>query len=161
MARHIFVLFNCSVMAKPCPSPSNWAYCITYLRQKKSGRVASFQSTQKRLLAVVNALKEMQIEHKPFDDILKRYDSPGTLFYLDPPYISNKLDGDAYRIEMLPEQHVLMLDLARKAQGKVAISGYDNSLYSKMLGDWRIERKETRTTAKGRGKRVEVLWMNY
>lgn len=38
------------------------------------------------LEAVHDRLSGVVIERLPFDDLLSRYDSPATLFYLDPPY---------------------------------------------------------------------------
>ncbi|WP_291209047.1 DNA adenine methylase [Hyphomonas sp.] len=38
------------------------------------------------LEAVHERLAGVVIEHLPFDELIRRYDRPGTLFYLDPPY---------------------------------------------------------------------------
>jgi DNA adenine methylase len=45
---------------------------------------ALIEDSHKRLVRV-------QIENLPYEDILKRYDRPRTLFYLDPPYWGRKL----------------------------------------------------------------------
>lgn len=52
-------------------------------------------------------LQGVTIERKPALDILERYDSPDTLFYLDPPYVTETrtLNHTSYRHEFLDEDH--------------------------------------------------------
>lgn len=47
------------------------------------------------LLAAAKRLEAVNIENLPWADFIRRYDRPGVLFYLDPPYFGNEGDyGD-------------------------------------------------------------------
>lgn len=46
----------------------------------------NFESLKEEFDAVHKRLAGVVIEHLPWADYLERYDSPGTFFYLDPPY---------------------------------------------------------------------------
>jgi len=115
------------------------------------------------LEAAVGRLKCVQIEHDDALKVIERYDSPETLFYLDPPYYpESRASVKDYAYEMTPEQHYQLLECVLRAKGYVVLSGYDNSLYASTLSDWaRVERK-TRTFAFNsvRSPRREVLWLS-
>ncbi|MBK8477480.1 MAG: DNA adenine methylase [Opitutaceae bacterium] len=104
------------------------------------------------------------IENLDFRKIIPKFDSPDTLFYIDPPYpmSTRSAGGKGYVHEMADECHRQLAWLLHQSQGKVAISGYACPLYDQLYADWR--RDEKPTTANGqRGSvpRNEVLWMNY
>src|SRR6185436_5244377 len=44
-------------------------------------------SLPKRLLAVAKRLDRVQLEQRPYEEILAAYDRPTTFFYCDPPYV--------------------------------------------------------------------------
>lgn len=93
--------------------------------------------------------------------LLADYDSPTTLFYLDPPYHhSRRVTLDLYDHEMSTEAHERMLRAVLRLEGKVAISGYDNELYKDMLTGRRWRRVEKAYFAIHRPV-TEVLWLNY
>lgn len=61
------------------------------------------------------------VEHLDWAECMRRYDRPGTLFYLDPPYWGTAGYGTDFGLE----QYHLMADLAREARGQVIISVND------------------------------------
>ncbi|MCC5882462.1 MAG: DNA adenine methylase [Halomonas sp.] len=61
------------------------------------------------------------VEHLDWAECMRRYDRPGTLFYLDPPYWGTTGYGAGFGLEQYHE----MADLARKAKGQVVISVND------------------------------------
>lgn len=67
-------------------------------------------------------LSRCLIEHLSWEDCVKRYDRPGTLFYCDPPYFGTA----GYGIPFGLEQYTLMGELARTIQGKMIISVNDH-----------------------------------
>ena len=83
-----------------------------------------------------------------------------TFIYADPPYpLSSRRDlKDLYRHEMTDKQHIEFLTLAKKTGCSIAISTYENELYSKMLKDWRCIKYKVATRA---GVATESLYMNY
>lgn len=87
-----------------------------------------------------------------------------TFIYLDPPYListQKNVERDYYGDHVLTDhQHRELLKLARSTRALVAISGYDNPLYDKMLAapKWRKVNYQRRTHG---GMVTETLWMNY
>lgn len=109
-------------------------------------------------------LRGVIIESRPAPKVMRQYDTPETLHYLDPPYPlgTRTLKGHyagVYRFEMSDGEHREMAGTARELKGKVVISGYACDLYDRELfADW--HREEKATHADGARDRVEVLWMN-
>lgn len=116
------------------------------------------------LRAVVERFRGVIIENRDAMAVMKAYDSPQTLFYLDPPYMHSTRTGPeyprhGYQYELNIWQHQDILQFARRLRAKVCISGYHSELYDDLLGNWWREYKSSTTDRAG--KRVEVLWMNY
>jgi DNA adenine methylase len=110
--------------------------------------------------AIVARLQGVVIENRPALDLIQATDSADTLFYLDPPYVSETRDpGADYAHEMRDDDHRAMLRVARSLTGSVAISGYRCNMYDDELRGWtRIDRN---AFADGARPRVESLWINY
>jgi len=63
-------------------------------------------------------LARVQIESLQYEEILKRFDRPETLFYLDPPYFRRKL----YRFNFKDEDFVKLAERLRGIKGKFILS---------------------------------------
>ncbi|HWZ30743.1 MAG TPA: DNA adenine methylase [Bryobacteraceae bacterium] len=63
-------------------------------------------------------LARVQIESLPYEEILKRYDRPTTVFYLDPPYWERKL----YKFNFSHEDFKSLEGNLRKVKGKFLLS---------------------------------------
>lgn len=91
---------------------------------------------------------------------ISKYDDPGTLFYVDPPYLpeTRTAHDKGYRHEMTPDEHRQLADVLRSVRGMVVLSGYDSPLYRELYADWRV------TACAARGEkavaRTEVLWIS-
>lgn len=109
-------------------------------------------------------LRGVVIESRPAPEVMRRYDTPETLHYLDPPYPlgTRTLRGhyaSVYRFEMTDDEHRELAGTARESKGMVVVSGYACDLYDRELfADW--HREERAAHADGARDRVEVLWMN-
>ena len=68
-------------------------------------------------------LAQVHIEHLPWQDCIKRYDRPHTLFYCDPPYWAT----EGYGVDFGLEQYHQLAELARSIAGKMIISVGDCS----------------------------------
>lgn len=68
-------------------------------------------------------LHGVQIENLPWEEVIRRYDRPHTLFYLDPPYWQT----EGYGVEFGFEHYEHMAELSRTVQGSMLISINDNS----------------------------------
>jgi len=77
---------------------------------------------------------EVQIENLDWKNVLKDYDGPNTVFYIDPPYPYT--DQSIYKHKFKNEDHIKLLDYVHhNVQGYVAVSSYKNDLYSKYPWD--------------------------
>lgn len=114
------------------------------------------------LRAIVERLRAVVIECKPALEVIEKYDSPDSFFYVDPPYPHDtRVRVDAargYRHEMTDDDHRALAERLHRVQGTVIVSGYPCELYDRELyPDWR--RVEMAAHADGARDRTEVLWM--
>lgn len=107
-------------------------------------------------------LSKCMIEHLPWEDCVRRYDRPGTLFYCDPPYWAVAGYGVAFGLE----QYELMADLARSIQGKMIVSINDHPEMRRAFEGFEVEEIPVRYSVQnGRsGERPaskELLFRNF
>jgi len=75
-----------------------------------SGVIGRWLGAVEGLPAVAERLLGVQIENRPAADIIRLYNSPGTLFYCDPPYVhSTRSDSKAYEFEMSVHRSTMIL----------------------------------------------------
>ncbi len=116
-----------------------------------------------RLIQAAKRLKSVYIENDDALRIIQQYDSPETLFFIDPPYLCSTRDSGtkAYRHDLTDEQHVQLLDLILSLRGKVILCGYHSDLYDLKLKSWKKLTKFTQASgANGGVTREEILWIN-
>ena len=150
-------------------SEGRWAHCILTSRAGMAGAVSRWLGSVEGLAEIAQRLVRVQIENAPAIEVIKRYDSPETLFYCDPPYVhESRSDTNAYAYEMTDAEHRALAECLRHVQGKVALSGYHSPLMDELYGDWsRIEastKKAHSTNTRPdntKQDRTEVLWINY
>jgi DNA adenine methylase len=143
-------------------SLGRWANCKNTSRAGMSGAVSRWLGSVNDLPGIALRLLRVQIENRPALDVIRLYDSPGTLFYCDPPYVhSTRGDAKAYRFEMDDRAH---RDLARAlahCQAKAAVSGYRCDLMDHLYKDWRRADAPPKTAHSIKKPRREALWLNY
>lgn len=76
---------------------------------------------------VHSRLKRVQIENLDWQRCMEDYDSPKTVFYLDPPYV-DAYPG-TYKFELSHQRHRDLLDMIASVEGFCALSSYENPLY--------------------------------
>jgi DNA adenine methylase len=110
------------------------------------------ENTHKRLARV-------QIENLPYQDIIKRYDRPTTLFYLDPPYWGRKL----YRFNFSESDFNELERRLRKLRGMFVLSLNDLPEVRKLFSGFRFREIDLPYTAQREpGKRYrELLITNF
>ena len=134
-------------------------------RQTQGGRgksVVKDWNDTARLLPVVERLKHVQIECDTAEAVIRNFDGPDTLFYLDPPYLTetrcDKWADVGYAEEMDAEGHRSLAVQLIGIQGMAAISGYPSVLYEELFAGWR--RVEKRAYTNGNVHRIEALWLS-
>ncbi len=104
----------------------------------------------------------VKVEHDSWQNILRRYDTSETLFFVDPPYHPDVCHHNLYRLALTAEQHQELLQSLRGLKGKVMLCGYPHGDYDKLLVGWHVNQFPTRVKiGKGKPVRIETLWMNY
>lgn len=115
----------------------------------------------------IQRLRGVTIENRSAIEIIQKYDSAETLFYIDPPYVhSTRHKGclsRSYQFEMSDDDHAELADVLLQVAGKVVISGYESSLYNTLYRNFEKRKKETFGQAgKGKGSKqqTEILWIS-
>jgi DNA adenine methylase len=100
-------------------------------------------------------LARTYIENLPWDKCIEKYDRPGTLFYLDPPYWAT----EGYDVEFGFEQYERMAELAKTIEGQMIISVNDIKEMRRVFNGLDIDTVKLRHTVGGRGgiDREELL----
>lgn len=100
-------------------------------------------------------------------DVIRQQDGKDTLFYLDPPYLSQtRSTPDVYDYEMSQVQHEDLLRLLCDIKGKFLLSGYPSNLYcdhGDNQGWTRHEFDLPNNSASGKSKerKTECVWTNF
>ena len=103
----------------------------------------------------------IQIENRPWDQVVQICDQQETVIYFDPPYTADtRAQSDRYLLEWSDVDHIQAAALLRTCQGYVVVSGYACGLYTKLYEahGWQRFDKEAQTNSGG--KRLESLWLS-
>lgn len=143
-------------------SVGRWAHCLLTSRAGMAGAVSRWLGAVEDLSLIAQRLLRVQIEHAPAIEVIKRFDSPQTLFYCDPPYPhDSRGDSKAYRHEMTDMQHRALARVLRACQGRVAVSSYRCPLNDEIYAGWRIIAGPEKLIHSVKELRQEVLYVNY
>ena len=154
---------------------SGWGSAVTTSSRGMAMTCSGWMGAIERLPEFHKRLQMVQIENADFRDILKRYDTKDTLFYLDPPYVTSTRKSGKYKHEMTDQDHTDMIDMTLQLAGSSVISGYNNGLYDRLEDKgWSRQDFETvcyaaaktrATGLQGKGSalkhqgRVETVWV--
>lgn len=127
--------------------------------RERAYAAADWVNLPEKIMQAAERLRGVQIENRPAVEIIKRFNFPKVLVYLDPPYVLGTRHGKQYRYEMDDKDQNDLLDAALEHKGPVLLSGYDNELYNSRLKGW--HREETTCYSQVCSKKREILWMNF
>jgi DNA adenine methylase len=136
------------------------------IRRGMNGNASEWLSAVDGLPAVHERLRPVVLENLHAPDLIRREDTPATLFYCDPPYphetrAAKKVYG---AFEMSEADHRELLDVLRRCWGKVMLSGYPSRLYDEALAGWSRHTFDLPNHAAGgstKGRETKVLWCNF
>lgn len=156
---------------------NTWGHTVASSSRGMAGSVARYLGAVEKLPEVSTRLLRVQVEHGNALNVIERYDTPETFFYLDPPYALSTRKSGGYEHEMEDAQHRQLVELLLTVKGKVLLSGYPTPLYAKLEeSGWHTQRWQAICSASGRtrlnglmgaGKaklkqqRIEAVWFNY
>lgn len=143
-------------------SEGRWAHCVLTSRAGMAGAVSRWLGAAERLPEIAQRLQRVQIENAPALEVIRRYDTPGTLFYLDPPYVhDSRGDRAAYGHEMTDADHRDLAAVLGSIKGRAVLSGYRSALYDELFAPWYRVDADEKLCNSSKGKRQECLWMNF
>lgn len=158
-ARRFYVLCWQSYASgtRPKPYKIGWRTTKAY-----HARMVESWCSEANLYAIAGRLRKALIEHEDAYAVLERYDSPETLFYVDPPYLDETRTGHIrleYRHDM-PEasEHVRLAEALKQVKGRVLLSGYESPLYDALYTGW--TRHLRASVVKSHARRFECLWLS-
>lgn len=143
-------------------SLGRWANCKNTSRAGMSGAVSRWLGSVEALPEIAGRLLRVQIENRPARELIALYDSPGTLFYCDPPYVhATRGDSKAYGFEMDDAAHRELAAVLQRVAGKVAVSGYCCDLMNTLYRGWQRHEAPAKNCHSSKSMRREALWTNY
>lgn len=157
-----YTMLNQSISGKRLAGKSDWA------RAKVDNLADRWVLRQEKLGWIRDRLARVQIENRDALDILKAWDSPGTVFYCDPPYVlETRRKIKYYAVEPGDDYHVQLVESLAHVKGAVILSGYLHPIYNR-LADFGWSADSYSQTANmtihkvgaERDERREVVWRN-
>lgn len=141
-----------------------WRHSITHTSGGIASSCRGWMSAVEGLEGLHRRLLQVQVESLDWRQCVDTYDTPETLFYVDPPYVrSTRQPNNRYVCEMSTAEHVALISRLQRIDGMAAISGYANDIYAALdVAGWtRIERLVKARAGRGPKprERVECLWI--
>ncbi len=88
------------------------------------------------LLKIQDRLQKVVIEHNDFEKLIKTYDRPGALFYLDPPYYAAEKYYNGKKFSLA--DHERLLNTLKGIKGKFVLSYNADDIILEMYKDFNI-----------------------
>ena len=159
-AKYVYVLTQVFSGSKPEKSS------FIDLKGKYKSKYLTFRDKLSKPDWVEHFLKITHVENMDFADVIKKYDSPTTYIYLDPPYW--KTENYYSNHDFDREDHERLAICLKDVKGKFSLSYYDFPLLSEWFpkDQYSWEKKEFAKAAaakKGTKQNMgeELLIMNY
>lgn len=130
-----------------------------------ASRSRRWQLMPDRLAACAERLIGVQIECRPWDDILERFDLPGVVMFVDPPYMAETRAQTigAYEHEMTDEDHGRLIEALRGLKrASAVVTHYPHPLYDSL--GWHycdIAVHADSATSRGRAERTERIYASH
>jgi DNA adenine methylase len=171
-----YIVFNKGFSGTYIKSDSSWSRNILTSKKNMAGVSSKWILRQNMFESWNKRLKNTYLHNQDALEIIKQYDNPSTVFYLDPPYVRSTRQKEEYKYEMTDSHHSNLIDLILNCKGSVTLSGYNNEIY-KQLEDCNWKRFDFATSSymagrikgsklQGKGSatkhaaRTESIWIN-
>lgn len=126
-------------------------------------RPKNFDNTLKRFDEINERLKNVSVENKDFEGLIKLYDSDETLFYLDPPYYkTEKYYKNGH--QFTEYDHFRLCELLKNIKGKFILSYNDNDFIRELYKNFKFKeviRKNTLSASNNAKNFKELIIKNF
>ncbi len=156
----------------------NWGRVITEVNNNMAATTSKWRSRLKLLSFWHERLSRVQIDCTDGIACIQYWDTPETVFYIDPPYVPDtRKDRSLYKNEPDLAYHERLVEALLAVKGKVMLSCYDHPVYAPLTkAGWRRLTRETVAhmagktrasklqgdgTAKAHVPRTETLYLNF
>jgi len=136
------------------------------LKGKYKSKYLTFRDKLQNEKWIEKFLKITDVENMDFEEVIKKYDSENTYFYLDPPYW--KTENYYSNHDFDRGDHERLANVLKRVEGKFSLSYYDFELLHEWFPDtdyvWKSKDfAKAAAASKGRtqNKGTELLIMNY
>lgn len=106
-----------------------WAFSAHDVCSDIATSIKRWRTGFDRIAPAIKRLSSVQIECRPWAEIMLRIDHKEALFYLDPPYMPETRVKGKYAHEMSRQAHEQLVAMVLDPKGMVVLSGYDNAVY--------------------------------
>jgi DNA adenine methylase len=156
----------------------DWGRAATLINNNMAATTSQWRSRLKLLSFWHARLSRVQIDCIDGIECIKYWDTPETVFYIDPPYVPDtRKDRRLYKNEPGLAYHERLVETILAAKGKVLFSCYDHPVYAPLVkAGWRKLTRETAChmagkirgsrlqgagAAKAQVPRTETLYLNF
>lgn len=136
----------------------------------RAGKVKStaidYQNSIIRLEQFEKRMRNVMIECLDFRELIKRYDSENTFFFIDPPYVGRE---GMYKGQFTEQDHRDLAELLRNIKGKALVSYYPDPLILELYEGWNSKTVDALVGSnvtkaefgQKKKKEQEIFLMNY
>ena len=161
-ARRFAVVAGQSRSGAGTRNAGGWRHQGTPLPGRTSTFATQWADTA-HLWHVADRLRNVQIECDDALAIIRRYDSPQALFYVDPPYLpatrGTTRGTGAYHCDYTEADHRRLADVLATLRGSAILSAYESDLYYDLYPTWTVITRTGRTKNNAR-RPTECLWIS-
>ena len=133
----------------------------SYSYSTKKNKSLKLLKAEETINSLYDEIKLWTIERLDFRDLIKRYDSEETFFYLDPPYHNSR---GLYKYEMEDTDFIDMKNILNRIKGKYLLNINEDEFIQKIFGEPNLRKEYTNFGVNGRvgskTKRIELFYYN-
>jgi DNA adenine methylase len=139
-----------------------WSFCIKDAHAGTASAVRRWHRGIEQLPFVHDRFRSVQIECADWRVVMDRYDTPKSVFFLDPPYHPLTRVGGEYQHEFSCNDHHGLIERVLTGRGMFVLSGYEHESYTRLerYGWKRVDYDVPAYSSDTRTRRVECLWLS-